>query len=113
METGNIGIGNISTMATLPMIKIIQGDITTLSVDAIVNAANQMMLGNAPKKLVSEGNFEQSENLSEAKALKRSRGGVDGAIHRAAGRELFGACLKVPEVRPGVRCPTVASRSGI
>ena len=68
------------------MIKIIQGDITTLAVDAIVNAANQMMLGNAPKKLVSEGNFERSENLSEAKALKRSRGGVDGAIHSAAGR---------------------------
>ena len=30
------------------MIKIIQGDITTLAVDAIVNAANQVMLGNAP-----------------------------------------------------------------
>ncbi len=29
------------------MIKIIQGDITTLAVDAIVNAANQMMLGEA------------------------------------------------------------------
>lgn len=57
--------------------KIIQGDITTLAVDAVVNAANQVMLGNAPKKLVSEGNFEQSEKLSEAKALKRSRGGVD------------------------------------
>ena len=92
------------------MFKIIQDDITTLAVDAIVNAANQVMLGNAPKKLVSEGNFEQSENLSEAKALKRSRGGVDGAIHRAAGPELYKACLKVPEVRPGVRCPTGEAR---
>jgi O-acetyl-ADP-ribose deacetylase (regulator of RNase III) len=37
-------------------------------------------------------------------------GGVDGAIHRAAGRELYEACLKVPEVRPGVRCPTGEAR---
>ena len=65
------------------MIKTIQGDITTLAVDAIVNAANQMMLGG---------------------------GGVDGAIHRAAGPELYEACLKVPEVRPGVRCPTGEAR---
>ncbi len=65
------------------MIKIIQGDITTLAVDAIVNAANQVMLGG---------------------------GGVDGAIHDAAGDELLEACLKVPEVRPGVRCPTGEAR---
>ena len=65
------------------MIKIIQGDITTLAVDVIVNAANQVMLGG---------------------------GGVDGAIHRAAGPELYKACLKVPEVRPGVRCPTGEAR---
>ena len=65
------------------MIKIVQGDITTLEVDAIVNAANQVMLGG---------------------------GGVDGAIHRAAGKELFDACLRVPEVRPGVRCPTGEAR---
>ena len=65
------------------MIKIIQGDITTLAVDAIVNAANQVMLGG---------------------------GGVDGAIHRVAGYELYKACFNVPEVRPGVRCPTGEAR---
>ncbi len=66
------------------MMKVVQGDITELEVDAIVNAANQVMLGG---------------------------GGVDGAIHRAAGRELYEACLKVPEVRPGVRCPTGEARA--
>ena len=65
------------------MMRIIQGDITKLAVDAIVNAANQVMLGG---------------------------GGVDGAIHRAAGKELFDACFKVPEVCPGVRCPTGEAR---
>lgn len=66
-----------------PMIRIVQDDITKLQVDAIVNAANQVMLGG---------------------------GGVDGAIHRAAGGELFEACLKIPEVKPGVRCPTGEAR---
>jgi O-acetyl-ADP-ribose deacetylase len=65
------------------MIDVIQADITTLEVDAIVNAANEGMLGG---------------------------GGVDGAIHRAAGRRLYEACLAMPEVSPGVRCPTGQSR---
>jgi O-acetyl-ADP-ribose deacetylase (regulator of RNase III) len=65
------------------LIEVLRGDITTLEVDAIVNAANERMLGG---------------------------GGVDGAIHRAAGRGLYEACLAVPELRPGVRCPTGESR---
>jgi O-acetyl-ADP-ribose deacetylase (regulator of RNase III) len=64
-------------------IEVVRGDITALDVDAIVNAANERMLGG---------------------------GGVDGAIHRAAGPELLAACRAVPEVRPGVRCPTGEAR---
>ncbi|MCZ6794480.1 MAG: O-acetyl-ADP-ribose deacetylase [Planctomycetota bacterium] len=60
-----------------------EGDLTRADVDAIVNAANQRMLGG---------------------------GGVDGAIHQAAGPRLVEACREVPEVRPGVRCPTGEAR---
>lgn len=62
---------------------IVQGDITRLEVDAIVNAANERMLGG---------------------------GGVDGAIHAAAGPQLLEACRAIPEVRPGIRCPTGEAR---
>lgn len=64
-------------------LEVIQEDITRLSVDAIVNAANRTLLGG---------------------------GGVDGAIHRAAGRRLREACEALPEVEPGVRCPTGEAR---
>ena len=64
-------------------LQIVKGDITGQQVDAIVNAANERMLGG---------------------------GGVDGAIHAAAGPELLAACREVPLVRPDVRCPTGEAR---
>lgn len=67
----------------MQLVTAVQTDITTLAVDAIVNAANERMLGG---------------------------GGVDGAIHRAAGPDLREACRQVPEIRPGVRCPTGEAR---
>lgn len=70
----------LSDTATLVLKK---GDITKVEVDAIVNAANEQMLPG---------------------------GGVDYAIHRAAGPRLLAACRCLPEVRPGVRCPTGEAR---
>jgi len=65
------------------LIDVVVADITTLAVDAIVNAANEKLLGG---------------------------GGVDGAIHRAAGPELLAQCRELPQTRPGVRCPTGQAR---
>lgn len=66
-----------------PEVQIVQGDLTTEEVDAVVNAANEALLGG---------------------------GGVDGAIHRAAGPELLAACRALPLVHGATRCPTGEAR---
>ena len=64
----DVNIHKIKPLSITPTIKVIHGDITKIKADAIVNAANSSLLGGS---------------------------GVDGAIHKAGGKEILKACMAI------------------
>jgi O-acetyl-ADP-ribose deacetylase (regulator of RNase III) len=71
-----MGDKNMNTQYIKNKIKLIKGDITKIAVDVIVNAANSSLLGG---------------------------GGVDGAIHRAGGREILDQCMEIRNKQGGCK----------